>query len=149
NTVEPRFTAVDPDTHYSDETGFGWLSAGEREAVAIPLTPYLEVRAAAKNPGNLPHDLLFRNYIRGKGAQTFGVKVEPGEYKVSLLHPDRTSQELNLRAENGRLTIPMPAGEWSVSGIVVKGTKPAPVYPPPLVSAAVPRPVLRHEAPSD
>jgi hypothetical protein len=43
------------------------------------LTPYLEVRAAAKDPQNLPHDVLFRDYIRGHGAQAFGVKVKPGE----------------------------------------------------------------------
>jgi hypothetical protein len=148
NTVEPRFTAVDPQTQYSDETGFGWLSPGDREAVAIPLTPYLEVRAAAKEPHNLPHDVLYRDYIRGKGAQIFGVKVAPGEYKVALLHPDRTSNELHLRAENGRLTIPMPIADWSVSGIVVKGTTPAPRYPPPYVIGAIPRPALRHTPPT-
>jgi hypothetical protein len=148
NTVEPRFTAVDPQTQYFDETGFGWLSAADREAVAIPLTPYLEVRAAAKTPGNLPHDVLYRDYIRGKGAQTFGVKVQPGEYTVELLHPDRTADELHLRAENGRLTIPMPSADWSVSGIVVKGASPAPAYPPPYDSTALARPTVRHEPPT-
>ena len=148
NTVEPRFTAVDPATRYTAESGFGWLGDGEREAVAIPLTPYLEVRAAAKNPQNLPHDLLFRDYIRGRGAQVFGVKVAPGEYKVQLLHPDRTVDELKLRAENGKITIPFPAGEWSVSGIVVKGSNPAPAYPPPIPPQQISRPSMRHEPPS-
>jgi hypothetical protein len=145
--VEPRFTAVDPATRYA-ENGFGWLSEGQREAVAIPLTPYLEVRAAAKDPKNLPHDLLFRDYIRGRGAQAFGVKAPPGEYKVQLLHPDRSVDELNLRAENGKLTIPFPAGEWSVSGIVVKGSNPPPAYPPPMPAAQPARPQMRHEPPS-
>jgi hypothetical protein len=147
NTVEPRFTAVDPATRYA-ENGFGWLAEGQREAVAIPLTPYLEVRAAAKDPRNLPHDLLFRDYIHGRDAQAFGVKVAPGEYKVQLLHPDRSVDELKLRAENGSLTIPFPAGEWSVSGIVVKGSNPAPTYPPPIPAAQLARPQMRHEPPS-
>jgi hypothetical protein len=148
NTVEPRFTAVDPSSKYSEEAGFGWLSDGAREAVAIPLTPYLEVRAAAKNPQNLPHDVLFRDYIRGHGAQTFGVKVAPGDYKISLLHPDRSTDELKLRADDGRLTIPFPSGEWSVSGIVVKGSNATPNYPPPFVSGQIARPTMRHEPPA-
>jgi hypothetical protein len=148
NTVEPRFQPVDPATRYSDERGFGWLADGERQAVAIPLTPYLEVRAAAKDPQNLPHDLLFRDYIRGRGAQTFGVKVEPGEYRVSLLHPDRSAEELNLRADNGRLTVPFPSGEWSVSGLVVKGNKPSRKYPPAFGPTPQARPQLQHQGPA-
>jgi hypothetical protein len=153
NTVAPRFTAVDPKTRYAAETGFGWLADGDREAVAIPLTPYLEVRAAAKNPQNLPHDLLFRDYIHGRGAQAFGVKAEPGKYEVQLLHPDRTVDELKLPAENGMITIPFPAGEWSVSGIVVKGPKmgQANALPPVEWGTRLPpvdgvtRPSMRHE----
>jgi hypothetical protein len=147
NTVEPRFTAVDPSTKYTEEIGFGWLADGEREAVTIPLTPYLEVRAAAKNPQNLPHDLLFRDYIRGRGTQSFGVKAEPGEYKVQLLHPDRTVDDLKLHAENGMITIPFPAGEWSVSGIVVKGSKVEQADSLPSVQR-FPRPQMRHDPPS-
>jgi hypothetical protein len=148
NTVEPRFTAVDAATRYTAESGFGWLAEGQREAVAIPLTPYLEVRAAAKDPRNLPHDLLFRDYIRGHGAQLFGVKVEPGEYKVQLLHPDRTVDELKLRAENGKLAIPFPAGEWSVSGIVVRKVGQADSLPRSMPVERLPRPSMRHEPPS-
>jgi hypothetical protein len=148
NTVEPRFTAVDPSSRYTEQTGFGWLSDGEREAVAIPLTPYLEVRAAAKEPRNLPHDLLFPDYIRGRGAQEFGVKVEPGEYRVWLLHPERTAEERKLQAENGRLTIRLPSGDWSVSGIVVKGSRPAPAYPPPFESGQNAKPAMRHHPPA-
>src|SRR5262249_50286097 len=43
NSVAPRFTPVDPSSRYSAESGFGWLSEGEREAVAIPLTSYHEI----------------------------------------------------------------------------------------------------------
>ena len=66
NTVAPRFRPVDAGTRYADALGYGWASDGERSAEAIPLTPYLEVRAVAKNPENLPHDVLYRDYIRGK-----------------------------------------------------------------------------------
>src|SRR5206468_228072 len=129
--------------------GFGWLSDGEMEAVAIPITPYHEMRAVAKNPQNLPHDLLFRDYIRGRGAQEFAIKADPGEYQVLLLHPDRAVEERKLTATNGRLVIPFAAGEWSISGIVVKGFKPTPVYPPALdTREAVARPVMRHVPPA-
>src|SRR5207247_4509857 len=116
NTVEPRFTAVDPSSRYSDAAGFGWLSDGEREAVAIPLTPYHEMRAVAKSPRNLPRDRLFRDYIRGRGAQEFAVKTDPGLYRVLLLRPDGAVDERKLTAANGRLVIALPAGDWSISG---------------------------------
>jgi hypothetical protein len=148
NTVEPRFQPVDPDTRYIAERGFGWLAAGEREAVAIPLTPYLELRAVAKDPQNLPHDLLYRDYIHGRGAQTFSLKADPGGYHVSLIHPDRSADDLNLRAENGRLDIPFPTGEWSVSGIVVKGSQPPPAYPSPVATALPSRPAISHQPPA-
>src|SRR5438128_10818693 len=101
------------------------------------------MRAVAKDPRNLPHDWLFRDYIRGRGAQEFAVKADPGEYRVLLLHPDGAVDERKLTAENGRLTIPFAAGEWSVSGIVVKGSKPAPVYPPAIDTGRPARPVMR------
>jgi hypothetical protein len=69
NTLAPRFLPVDPDMRYADSRGYGWTSDGRRAAEAIPLTPYLEIRAVAKNPANLPHDVLYRDYIRGTGAQ--------------------------------------------------------------------------------
>src|SRR6185295_18505660 len=109
NSVEPRFTAVDAATRYSDATGFGWLDDGKREAVVIPPAPYAEMKAVAKDPKNLPHDVLYRDFIRGTGAQKFGVRLPDGEYKVSLLHPDRSVDEQSLHAENGLLSIAMPA----------------------------------------
>ena len=71
NTLAPRFLPVDPDMRYADSRGYGWTSDGRRAAEAIPLTPYLEIRAVAKNPANLPHDVLYRDYIRGTGARSF------------------------------------------------------------------------------
>ncbi len=85
NTVAPRFQAVAPDTLYSDALGYGWAAEGPRTADAIPLTPYLEVRAAAKGPANLPHDVLDRDAIRGTGRQIFRVKTGPGEFTARLL----------------------------------------------------------------
>jgi len=148
NTVEPRFRPVDPQTNFTEELGFGWLTEGRRDAVAIPLTPYLEVRAAARNPKNLPHDVLFRDYIQGSGAQRFAVKCAPGEYTVSLLHPDRTTTELKLRANAGRLDIPFPQGDWSVSGLVVKALVPPATLAVPPAPAVLPRPKFEHVKPS-
>ncbi|MDQ6662973.1 MAG: hypothetical protein M3Z23_01100, partial [Acidobacteriota bacterium] len=148
NNVEPRFFPVDAQTRFTEELGYGWLADGARESAAIPLTPYLEVRAVARNPGNLPPDVLFRDYIKGRSPQRFAVKVAPGKYIVSLLHPDHSATELKLTAQAGRLEIPFPEGDWSVSGVVVKAILPpdAPALPP--APAVLPRPEMRHDKPS-
>jgi hypothetical protein len=146
NTVAPRFQAVDPDTRYSENLGYGWTSDGERTAEAIPLTPYLEVRAAAMNPENLPHDVLYRDYIRGKGAQVFRVHAEPAEYKVYVLHPDRSADTLSLKSESGFLDIAFPQGDWSVSGLVIKGPKSHSPLEPQRFPKLLPRPAIVHEA---
>ncbi len=145
NNVAPRFEPVDAATRFGEQKGYGWLEEAKREESPIPLTPYLEVRAVAKDPKDLPHDVLFRDFIRGSGPQKFGVKVAPGEYRVALLHPDHSIAELKLTASNGRLEIPMPAGDWSISGIVVRGGKPAPVPPAP---KALAHPVFHHDMPA-
>ncbi len=147
NNVAPRFAPVAPETRFSTDRGFGWLDDGQREAATIPLTPYLEVRAVAKDPGNLAHDVLFRDYIKGHGRQKFGVNMPDGSYEVALLHPDHSLDNLKLIAKNGRLEIPFPDGEWSVSGIIVRGGQAA--VPTPYRTATVrKRPELRHSAPA-
>jgi hypothetical protein len=148
NNVEPRFLPVDPATRYDEASGYGWASEGPREAVGIPLTPYLEVRSAIKDPQNLPHDVLYRDYIRGSGTQIFRVKAQPGEYKIHFLHPDRSEQVVELKPEGGVLNIAFPPGEWSVSGLVIQGPK----SQSPLASHAAPkftgRPAITHQAPT-
>jgi len=119
NTVAPRFKAVDADMRYDDARGYGWVSDGKRTSQATPLTPYLEIRSAAKNPANLPHDALYRDFIRGEGRQLFRVKTGPGDYSVRLIHPDRTETASKLTASGDYLDISFPPGEWSVSGVVV------------------------------
>ncbi len=144
NNVAPRFTPVAPETRYSDEKGFGWLDDGPREAVAIPLTPYLEVRAVAKNPSNLPHDVLFRDFIKSHGSQKFRVKMPDGSYEVALLHPDRSSDNMKLIAKDGRLEIPFPDGEWSISGIIVRGGNTSRTALWNDTASKAPRPEMRH-----
>jgi hypothetical protein len=146
--VAPRFLPTGPDTRYDEAAGYGWASDGKREAVGIPLTPYLEVRAAAKDPKNLPRDVLFRDYIRGEGEQVFQVKAPAGRYSVAFLHPDRSSEVAQIRSQDGFLRIRLPKGEWSVSGVVIKGPKsqePVSHYRQPKV---LPRPQVAHEAPT-
>ncbi|MFB3825938.1 MAG: hypothetical protein ACE15B_04180 [Bryobacteraceae bacterium] len=147
NTVAPRFRPVDPDTLYTGERGYGWLSAGERAAEAIPLTPYAEVRATAAEPRNLPRDVLYRDFIRGKGAQTFRVRIGNGAYNVRLLHPGRTETALALNAEGGFLDIPFPAGVWEVSGVVVQGAQSRAPLAPQRFPELLPRPKIEHQAP--
>jgi hypothetical protein len=137
-----------PGSLYDPARGYGWLGESRREALAIEPTTYLEVRAAVPGPKNPPYDMLFRDAIRGEGAQTFAVDVPTGDYTVTFLHPDRTSASRQLQAENGRLAIVFPENSWTVSGIVIQSrTPPAPMAvrdEPPLL----PRPAMRHDAPT-
>ena len=148
NNVAPTFKSVDEATRYNDARGYGWLTDGAREAVAIPLTPYLEVQAVLKDPQNLPKDVLFRDYIRGNGPQKFAVKASAGDYEVLFLHPDHSSSAVTLSASAGKLEIPFPQGDWTISGLIVKlkgGEVASGVPPEPLRRT---RPKLEHNPPA-
>jgi hypothetical protein len=148
NNVAPRFEPVDAGTSYTDALGHGWVSDGERTSVAIALTPYLEVRAVTKNPQDLPHDVLYRDYIRGKGSQVFRVKTEPGEYKVHILHPDRSEESVELKADGGFLNVAFPQGVWSVSGLVIQGPRSRAPLEAQRFPKLPPRPAIAHEPPT-
>lgn len=148
NTVAPRFRAVDAGTRFTDALGYGWVSEGPRTSEAIPLTPYLEVRAAAKNPSNLPHDVLYRDFIRGSGPQVFRVKTAPGDYTVRLLHPDRTEAVSQQKSKGGYLDIVFPQGDWSISGAVIQEAKSKEPLAAQDFPKALPRPVITHDPPA-
>ena len=64
NNVEPRFTAVSTDTVFDERTGYGWVPGSWRrstDVAGLALAPYQEIRATARVPYNLPHDVLFRD----------------------------------------------------------------------------------------
>jgi hypothetical protein len=147
NTVAPRFQPVDAATRYTDALGYGWTSQGERTSAAIPLTPYLEMRAVEKNPANLPHDVLYRDFIRGKGAQIFRVKAAPGEYKVHFLHPDRSDTIADWQTDGQFLDIRFPEGDWSVSGLIIQGLRSNLPPDPQAFPKLLPRPEITHEPP--
>jgi hypothetical protein len=147
NNVEPRFEPVDDQTKYREALGYGWASDGPREAVGIPLAPYLEVRAAVRNPQALPRDVLFRDFIRGSGPQEFRVRAAAGDYEVQFLHADRTVTSADIHSD-GMLKVVFPAGEWSVSGLVVKGARSRMPLPAMFTPKALPRPSITHEAPA-
>jgi hypothetical protein len=120
NTVEPRFHAIGPTTDYAEAKGYGWASKGQREAVALPLTPYAEIRAVERNPQHLPENVLFGDSIRGRGPQTFRVRTGNGEFMVTLLYPDGNATAAPKRPHNGFIDIVFPEAPWTVSGIIVK-----------------------------
>jgi hypothetical protein len=140
NSVEPRFEAIDPKSA-------NWATDAPREAVGIPLSPYLEVRAAARGPKQLPHDVLFRDYIRGTGPQEFRVKAAEGDYEVLVLHPDRTTDTIHAHSD-GTLAIKFPEGDWSVSGLVIKGGQSKQPLPQWTMPKPVTRPTLLHQPPA-
>jgi len=147
NTVAPRFTAVDPETKYTQEAGYGFVSDGERRAQALPLTPYLEVRAVARNPKALPENVLYGDAIHGRGAQTFRVRAPAGTYTVFFLHPDGTALPQKLEAKDGYLDVVFPEGEWTVSGLVIKGPRSQGPLPLRREPKRVSRPTIQHLPP--
>jgi hypothetical protein len=147
NTVAPRFQAVDPDTMFSETTGYGWMSQAERQAHALPLTPYHEVRAVARNPKNLPQNVLFGDWISGRGAQTFRARTGEGDFTVFFLHPDGTSTFEKLRARDGHVDIAFPQGEWACSGLVLRSPRSEQPLPAQKTLQAPTRPTIEHFPP--
>jgi hypothetical protein len=131
NNVEPRFTAVNPDSEYDAAKGFGWVTKGPRQAVAIPPAPYLEMLSVAVAPTHLPHNVLYGDSIRGEGTQYFRVDAPAGDYDVAVLHPDRTITHLQIQSQGHGLVVPFPNGNWMVSGLVIKRTDAAPAVARP------------------
>ena len=148
NNVEPRFRPVSPETMYDEKLKYGWEQDGRRrQAGALALTPDLEVRGVARDPLNLPRDVLFKDYIRGEGDQVFIVKAPPGTYNVTLLDPDRNGRTETIEPIDGFLRIRFPRGGWIVSALVVKGPS-SRLEPPALqIPPQMPRPSISHAPP--
>ncbi len=148
NNVAPRFRRVGPETRYDEQTGYGWIPQGRREAGAVPLTPYREIRAVARDPYTLPRDVLFRDYIRGEGDQVFLVRALPATYVVSFLSPNRTIRTESIVTSDGFLRIRFPRGDWTVSGLVITAQR-AQAPPRALpVRPIRPRPAMAHDPPA-
>ncbi len=146
SSIEPRFAAVNPATLYSEETGFGWASEGERDAVALADASREILRATDRSPRSLPENALFGDHIRGQGAQTFRVRTGPGDFLVSLLYPEGNATFRQETANNGVVDAVLPAEEWEVSGILVKSVKPPPI-PARLPEPDGDRPAFAHTVP--
>lgn len=148
STEAPGFIAIDPGSTYNELAGYGWLSDGPRQAIELPLTPFRIARALEPNPSKLPGEELYADSIRGHGAQVFAVRLPDGEYRVSLLRPDRTSEERLLGTASGSLRIPMPDGEWNISGIVIKGRGSDRTFPEPHAMKPSQGPAIQHTPPA-
>jgi hypothetical protein len=147
HTVEPRFQAVGPDTMFSAERGYGWVGGGERKAHALPLTPYVEIRSAVKDPRQLPANVLYGDWLEGRGAQTFRVRTGDGRFRVSVLTPEGRGWERLLEAREGHLDVVFPEGPWRASGLVVWRDPPAPALTLPVAPKPGPRPMVFHIPP--
>jgi len=150
NNVEPRFVAVSKDTVFDEQKGYGWALGRWRrstDVAAVPLAPYQEVRGVARVPYSLPKDILFRDYIRTDGAQDFIVKAPPAKYEVTFLHPDRTTETQFIDSTNDYLRIRFPNGDWTVSGLVIKGPRSASAAAALPQWKQVPRPSFSHTPP--
>jgi hypothetical protein len=147
HTVEPRFQAVDSKTLYSDQTGFGWTGDGERRDAPMEWTPYLDIRAAVRDPKRLPANALFGDSIRGRGPQTFRIRAADGEYAVKFLAPDGSATEKIVAARGGVLDVAFPEGEWNVAGLVVTSSQTRPAPAPQRWSRPLDRPAMIHVPP--
>jgi hypothetical protein len=65
-----------------------------------------------------------------------------------VLHPGRTADTLSLKSESSYLDIAFPQGEWSVSGLIIKGPKSQSPVAPQRLAKLLPRPAAAHEAPA-
>lgn len=146
NNVEPRFVPIHPKTGYSDRAGFGWVGEGQRSAMAMEPTPYLEVAAVSSPPKRLPRNVLLGDWIEGEGAQVFRVRTGEGFFEARLVKPDGSSITRQARAERGVLDVVFPEGRWQVSGLLVsrKDALPPPAKAMPAVPKRLPRPRIDH-----
>lgn len=146
HTVAPRFELVTADTTFTAERGYGWVSPGERRARALPRAPYAELRSAVKDPKHLPRNVLYGDWIEGRGAQTFRVRTGPGRFRAYILAPDGTREERIIEAREGHADVVLPEGTWRVSGIVLRREPPQPAPPLPPLPKPGPRPMISHAA---
>jgi hypothetical protein len=145
SNVLAGFEAVSPETIFNEQRGYGWVQAGGRTAHALPLVPYTEVRAVARDPKHLPKDLFLGDSIEGTGGQIFRVKVKGAEFKALLIKPDGSADEKTLQAQAGVLEVAMPEGAWKYSGLILQNAAPPPIpqrWPNPVA-----RPTIEHNAP--
>ncbi|MCC6860228.1 MAG: hypothetical protein IT158_16795 [Bryobacterales bacterium] len=142
NHVAPRFR------HAGADEASGWTGPGKRELVSIPLTPYLEVRAVSRNPGQLPREVLLRDFVRGQGRQYFRARTGPGEFTAMLVDPNGKVTEMRLKAEGDHVTVPFPEGPWEVSALLLKGPGAAAPLPAPRTPRMLPRPAILHTPPA-
>ncbi|MBI4889737.1 MAG: hypothetical protein HY821_03865 [Acidobacteria bacterium] len=146
NTVEPGFTAISPESSFSEKSGAGWVSHEPRQVTALPLTPYAEVRAVSASPSHLPPNVLLGDSISGSGPQLFRVLAPDGPYRAVLLKPDGSDLTLQLEARSGTLDVPLPEGTWQFSGLLLSGgPPPAPVQRWP---RALAKPAFTHHPPA-
>jgi hypothetical protein len=145
NQVAPRFAAVSAGTVYREEVGYGWVDAAGLEAVGPGPAPYGEVRGVSAGPKHLPENLLLGDFVRGSTPAVFRVKTGEGEFTAVLLKPDGTAEERQVQARGGLCDVAMPAGEWRVSGLILKSGKAA-AATPARWPVSVARPALEHSA---
>jgi hypothetical protein len=84
------------------------------------------VRAVSANPQQLHTDVLFKDSIRGSGAQIFRVDARAGSYKVQVLHPDGAVTDSTAESRGGHIDIEFAGSEWDVSGVVITSASPKP-----------------------
>lgn len=145
NTVMGGFHAVAPDTLWSNDAPCGWVGQDHREAHALPLAPYDEIRAVSPSPSRLPANALFGDFIRGTGPQVLRIRIDDGEYRVTLLAPDGSGAVRTATARGGILDVAMPEGDWQVSGVLVQGGPARTLRP--RWPKAVPKPAFEHAPP--
>jgi hypothetical protein len=144
--VTPRFHHVGPDSLFSENTGHGWETEADRTGVANDPLDYAVLSSRRGDPELPSPDVLFTDFIRGRGEQTFKVQAEDGDYVVHVLHPDRSTTDLRLRAHGGILSVPFPAGDWTVSGLIARRMQPRRPRSAPSPTT-LPRPEITHQPP--
>jgi len=145
--VEPRFTGATAGMSYDERLGYGWVTDAERRETSGIVINRGKLRATARNPKNLPENLLFGDWVEGAGAQVFRVRTGDGEFLVSYLLPDGNATTMPMNATNGVLDITFPVEEWKVCGLIVKSSEPESGAAIPPAAKRPPRPTITHTLP--
>lgn len=162
NSVEPRFTFVDPSSVYNDATGHGWYGGVTLVGPSLErrLAPYDDVRAVRSRPETraqtggdiatgLPENILFRGSLSLQGG-TFRVRTGNGIFEVVMLHPDQSETKAIASAHDGFLDIKFPGSRpQHISALLIRTLEAkSKAAPDERYPKSIPRPDITHTPPT-
>lgn len=91
-TIEPRFQGVYPHSYFNPQQGFGWNTDAivhSEQPRKIPRTLW---RTSNNDNLNIPSQVLFKDFIQGKGSAVFRADLPEGHYQAALVFTDMSTE---------------------------------------------------------